>query len=1067
MRTLREAAEHLAAANTPAGRLAIARALGFDANALEVDPASGERLGLPADVVDVGLIRGRGALRVLHLTFRAGHSLRSRFAQLALSLGARTSNVLWLAVASTSDDAEVGIACWTSSPRGPRVAALVVQRGHVVASDAEALCSLAACCDGDDLLVHTRWHELLGREAVSRRFYRTLEQRVHGLAESMEGPHQTDRADLALLHVSRLVFLSFLESKGWLNGDHAFLTRHFDACMASGGGFHRRVLLPLFFGTLNTRLSKRAPAARQFGSIPFLNGGLFSRTPLERRHSRLRFADAAFGALFGDLLGAYRFTTRERQHRWAEPSIDPEMLGRAFESLMASRQRQLTGSFYTPQVLVSHVADRALLKGLETPELASAVIRDALEGHPLGESTRDMLRARLRRFTVMDPACGSGAFLVYMLERVAELHRAAGDARATDVIRREVLARCIHGVDVNPTAVWLCELRLWLSVVMESDDVRMCDVTPLPNLDCNIRVGDSLAGDSFDEPTAIVGPAAALARLRDRYVRASGPRKAPLRRALAREERHRAIAVIDRQLAAIAGARRERLLARRSTDLFGDRVLPSALGLAEMRTQRLRAAALRRERKRIAEHGALPFSFPSHFGAAHERGGFDVVVGNPPWVRVHNIPAAARAALKARYAVYRHAAWERGAQGAQASRGFAAQVDLASLFVERSMGIAAPRGIVALLVPAKLWRTLSGGGVRRLLGERASLHEVEDWSDAPSSFDAAVYPSVLLAARGAAAPSDSAVSVHRRSLVVTWQQPADSLRLVPGDLASPWLMLPPDARRAFDRISERGTLLGESVFGRATLGVKCGCNDAFMVERIDDDGDAASVAHKGRTGVIECHALRPLLRGESIVPWTIPPSAASIVWTHDAAGVPLRTLQGGVARWLAPWKRQLLQRTDLRGSQAWWALFRTEGADSAGPRVVWSDFGRVPRAALLPAGDRTVPLNSCYVATCDDETDALTLIALLNSPIAAAWLNAIAEPARGGWHRYLSWTVSLLPIPRDWERARRILAPIAEQAVAGAIPSSAALVDAVCNAYRLRHDDVAPLLAWTHPPSNG
>lgn len=1066
MRTLREAAEHLAAANTPAGRIAIARALGFDADALAVEPASGERLGLPADVVDVGLIRGRGALRALHLTFPTGHSLRARLAQLALSLGARTSNVLWLVVASASDGAEAGIACWTSSPRGPRVAALVVQRGRIVASDAEALCSLAACGDGDDLLVHTRWHELLGREAVSRRFYRTLEQRVHGLADSIEGPNPTDCADLALLHVSRLVFLSFLESKGWLNGDHAFLTRHFDACMASGGGFHRRVLLPLFFGTLNTRFGERAPAARQFGSIPFLNGGLFSRTPLERRHSRARCADAAFGALFGELLGAFRFTTRELQHRWAEPSIDPEMLGRAFESLMASRQRQVTGSFYTPQVLVSHVADRALLAGLEAPDLPSSVIRAAFDGCPLAEPAMEALRARLRHFTVIDPACGSGAFLVYMLERIAELHRTAGDVRATDILRREVLARCIHGVDVNSTAVWLCELRLWLSVVMESEVVRMCDVTPLPNLDCNIRVGDSLAGDAFDVPAAIVGPAIALARLRDRYVRASGPRKAPLRRALAREERQRAIAVIDRQLDAIAGARRERLLLRRSTDLFGDCAVPSALDLAEMRAQRLRAAALRRERKRIADHGALPFSFPSHFGSAHARGGFDVVVGNPPWVRVHNIPSATRAALKARYVVYRNAAWERGAQGAQASRGFAAQVDLASLFVERSMGIAAPRGIVALLVPAKLWRTLSGGGVRRLIGDRASLREAEDWSDAPSSFDAAVYPSVLLAERGAAKPSDVVVSVHRSSLVVTWQQSLDSLRLVPADPASPWLMLPPDARRAFDLISERGIPIGESPFARVTLGVKSGCNDAFMVERVGHDGDSASVVHKGRTGMIECSALRPLLRGEVIVPWRIPSSTASIVWTHDAAGEVLRILPGGVGRWLAPWKRQLVQRTDLRGSMAWWTLFRTEGADGARPRVVWSDFGRVPRAALLPPGDRTVPLNSCYVATCDDETDALTLIALLNSPIAAAWLNAIAEPARGGWHRYLSWTVSLLPIPRDWARARRILAPVAERAIAGAIPTPATLVAAVCGAYRLAHDDVAPLLAWTHAPSD-
>ena len=118
-----------------------------------------------------------------------------------------------------------------------------------------------------------------------------------------------------------------------------------------------------------------------------------------------------------------------------------------------------------------------------------------------------------------------------------------------------------------------------------------------------------------------------------------------------------------------------------------------------------------------------------------------------------------------------------------------------------------------------------------------------------------------------------------------------------------------------------------------------------------------------------------------------------------------RALPTGAAKWLAPWRRQLSSRTDLHGSARWWSLFRTESADNTRHRVVWSDFGRVPKAALLPAGDPTVALNSCYVLSCEDRQDALAFMVLLNSPLAAAWLNAVAEPARGGWHRYLAWTV--------------------------------------------------------------
>jgi hypothetical protein len=156
----------------------------------------------------------------------------------------------------------------------------------------------------------------------------------------------------------------------------------------------------------------------------------------------------------------------------------------------------------------------------------------------------------------------------------------------------------------------------------------------------------------------------------------------------------------------------------------------------------------------------------------------------------------------------------------------------------------------------------------------------------------------------------------------------------------------------------------------------------------------------------------------------------------------------------------LRARTDLRGSEHWWTLFRTDGADCTRPRVVWSDFGRTPRAAVLPVGDPTVPLNSCYVLPCTDATDAFALAALLNGPLAAAWLNAIAEPARGGWHRYLAWTVELLPLPRDWERARKILAPLTERALLGQPPTDDELLAASCRAHRLRRDDVAPLIAW-------
>jgi hypothetical protein len=642
---------------------------------------------------------------------------------------------------------------------------------------------------------------------------------------------------------------------------------------------------------------------------------------------------------------------------------------------------------------------------------------------------------------------------------LTRLHQIAGDARPLVAIRRDVLGQAIHGVDINPTAVWLCELRLWLSVVIESDETRMSAIPPLPNLDCNVRVGDALAGDGFSTTASIVGPPAVLIRLRDRYVRAAGPRKRPLRRALAREERRRALASIDRELVTVAAARRELLLARRTPDLFGERLDRRD---DERRVLRLRAATLRAERRRIADGGALAFSFPSHFAHVHARGGFDIVIGNPPWVRLHNIPAASRASLRSRFATFRAGPWELP-HAPMNGPSFGAQIDLAALFVERSLGLVAQQrgGTVALLVPAKLWRSLSGAGVRRLVAAQSTLCRVEDWTDAPCAFDAAVYPSVLIVRRDRpAAASSAAIAIHRSALTARWCATAESIRLVGDDCASPWLLLPPDVRQAFDRLRERGEALGASRFGRASLGVKCGCNDAFLVGAVATDADFVEVHHRGRRGTVERVMLRPLLRGDAVTPWHAVQSQQAIIWTHSPDGAPLRCLPAAAARWLAPWRRRLRGRTDLRGSSAWWMLFRTEAADSSRTRVVWSDFGRAPRATVLRAGDPTVPLNTCYVLSCDDETDALALAALLNSALAAAWLNAVAEPARGGWRRYLAWTMSLLPIPRDWQRARERLAPLAERALLGNAPPSEELLTTVCSAYHIRRDDIAPLVAW-------
>jgi hypothetical protein len=150
----------------------------------------------------------------------------------------------------------------------------------------------------------------------------------------------------------------------------------------------------------------------------------------------------------------------------------------------------------------------------------------------------------------------------------------------------------------------------------------------------------------------------------------------------------------------------------------------------------------------------------------------------------------------------------------------------------------------------------------------------------------------------------------------------------------------------------------------------------------------------------------------------------------------------------------------LRPREPWWTLFRTDLLAPHGWRVVWPDIGRTLRATLLPPHAAPVPINSCYGVRLHDPIDALALLALLNAPTTTAWLSLIAEPARGGFHRFMGWTVLALPMP-PWTATRELLAPLAARVRRGETVPVELLHRTALEAYGTSHAELAPLLEWT------
>ena len=1126
MLTLRAAAQLLARTDSLSTARPLARTLGF-AEHITIDASLRKSFGLAALVRKAELASGTGSLRLLVAEFDPGDSsepvadVRERTRRVAAAISRSAPDRLWcllLLDTKRAPDGTVGttlcFATVTPHRNGARIAALRIDCRRVLDSDADTVRALAAVNEPDALIRHARLGDILRRDALGHRFYRALEHTVETLARSMTPrpavagahaarvPDREERRELALLCASRCLFLAFLEAKGWLDGRRDFLLHHTVRQLEAGGRLHERLLRPLFFGTLNTPKRHRAPAARGFGAIPFLNGGLFAPTPLERRFQRWTFGDDAITDLVVSVIDRYRFTAHEDSADWSEAAVDPEMLGRAFEGLMADAERRRSGSYYTPPALVAHTVRSALAALLPETPLTACLLDGTIAGDETDDTgydkamtaERDKLRETIEQLRVIDPACGSGAFLVHILETLDRLLAHTGDPRDSHTRRRDLLARCIFGVDRHPMAVWLCELRLWLSVVIECHAEHPDRIPPLPNLDHHIRVGDSLAGGTF----RFAPPGARrLTRLRERYTRASGVRKQQLADTLDREERARALSEARRRHDALRVERRGLLTTLRARDLFGERRRVLRAERIRLDTLRQNARELHAEAQRLERGGALPFRFGAMFADVAAQGGFTLIIGNPPWVRPHALPTRERDWLRREFRVMRSAGWREGATRAGAGAGFSAQADLSAAFVERSVQLLAPHGVLALLVPAKLWRTLAGGGVRRLLLEHTALQELHDWSDAPAQFDAATYPSLVVATRvdaveqstagpatttprhPAAPPSRSVRCGITRRHTVTFDRAADSLPLQ-GDPDAPWILLPPAAHSAFESLRAAGIPLGNTSLGRPLLGVKCGCNAAFLVhaeEHADDGATVTSLAGPIRQSVIERTLLRPAIRGDSIAGSfthdagggragnTAPPHDLRVLWTHGADGLPLRTLPPATTRWLAQWRPRLQSRRDSRHAQPWWTLFRTDAARSELPRLVWADIARRMRCTVLPAGDPAVPLNSCYVMRLPSLDDAYALHALLSSTIANAWLGVLAEPARGGFRRFLGWTVAAMPVPHDWARTVRLLRPYGA-ALASAAPdtpshvSLAALDAAVLQAFQLPPLLISPLLDW-------
>src|SRR5919109_721213 len=272
----------------------------------------------------------------------------------ARSLAGRLSRRGRASVVLALDPRDRRLAVAVALDRIPYIEVMLAQPGIEATQTLERL---AGRPEGGAMAFAVLAADVLSTEPVGSRFFREFRSAVERVAEGLTGPIPADdRQGLALLQLTRVLFLYFIQTKGWLGGRERFLAEQVDWCLAKRHRLHRDFLQPLFFGTLNRPECVRGRAARSFGAIPFLNGGLFEPHVLERRY-RTHVSNEIWRDIFDRLFERFHFTVSEGDRR----GIAPDMLGRVFEGVMAPAVRHRSGTFYTPAALVRELLDAALI----------------------------------------------------------------------------------------------------------------------------------------------------------------------------------------------------------------------------------------------------------------------------------------------------------------------------------------------------------------------------------------------------------------------------------------------------------------------------------------------------------------------------------------------------------------------------------------------------------------------------------------------------------------------------------------------------------------------------------
>ncbi|MFA7270196.1 MAG: Eco57I restriction-modification methylase domain-containing protein [Sterolibacterium sp.] len=765
-----------------------------------------------------------------------------------------------------------------------------------------------------------------------------------------------------------------------------------------------------------------------------------------------------------DIFANYKFTVDENTPVEEEVALDPELLGKVFENLLASfnkdtklSARKQSGSFYTPREVVDYMVDEALVATFATALGSGAAGKDndrrlrhllgyRDEAHGFSPKEVDALITAIEQLKILDPACGSGAYpmgvlakLVHVLRKLdpdnrrwrkqnrtpLELQlavakttpdpsaRAQGvddceaalrkfdatfNANHADYTRKLFLIeKCIHGVDIQPIAVQIAKLRFFIALIVEQqrqEGKENYGLTTLPNLETKIVAADTLLpiprhsvqGSLLDDP-----------------------RIAEVEEAL----RDASAAYFS------ARTRRTKVIKRERIQELHDELcrLLEANSLVTREDARRMASYDPFDQNAHAGFFDVEWMFGMHRNATHGEGVFDVLIGNPPYVR-HEELADYKPHFKKLY---------------ECASGTA---DLYVYFYERAMQLLKPHGVLSFITSNKWYRAAYGKALRGYLRSHSKLLSIIDFGD-EAVFTALAYPTIVVAQKRETPlnPPPDADEV----LALNWskEQPVDQFPQIfaqeafavpQGELKMEgWQLEPPVKRRLLQRLRMAGRALSEYCNDGLHYGIKTGFNEAFV---IDGTRRAQLIAEDPRSAEV----IKPYLRGRDVKRWAVIPQDLWLIFIpwhfplHEEASVStaspkaekaFRSQYPAIYEHLLPYKPQLEARdkSETGIKYEWYALQRY--------REYWKKF-EAPKI-IFPAIEKQV---NYAIDLCghfgNDKTNIIVseqwqyLLAVLNSSVSWWIVQQVFSEKAGGFFEFKPMYVNTMPIPEATSAQRGV-----------------------------------------------